>query len=69
MALLMSINLHFRIHAAFTSNSAFAQNYGVPMTNNSYGDTNYSTYATDDKPYECRTGQFEGFFVSSVKSL
>lgn len=31
-----------------------------------YGD-NYSTYPTDDKKYECRTGQFEGFFVSSVE--
>jgi len=34
---------------------------------NDYGDTNYSTYPTDDKKYECRTGPFEGFFVSSVE--
>ena len=25
------------------------------------------TYQTDDKKYECRTGPFEGFFVSSVE--
>src|SRR5215208_8036358 len=29
----------------------------------SYGD--YSDYKTKDKKYECRTGPFEGFFVSS----
>jgi collagen triple helix repeat protein len=34
---------------------------------NDYGDTNYSTYQTEDKKYECRTGPFEGFFVSSVE--
>ena len=65
MALLMSLILGSGL-AAFTSNSAFAQNYGDPY-DNSYGDTNYSTYPTDDKPYECRTGLFEGFFVSSVE--
>ena len=27
----------------------------------------YSTYPTDDKKYECRTGPFEGFFVGSVE--
>jgi hypothetical protein len=26
-----------------------------------------STYQTDDEKYECRTGPFEGFFVSSVQ--
>ena len=31
-----------------------------------YGD-NYSTYPTDNKKYECRTGPFEGFFVGSVE--
>ena len=29
-----------------------------------YGDSYYSQYPTDDKKYECRTGPFEGFFVS-----
>jgi hypothetical protein len=32
-----------------------------------YGDSSYSTYQTDDKKYECRTGPLEGFFVSSVE--
>jgi hypothetical protein len=35
---------------------------------NYYSDnSNYSQYPTDDKKYECRTGPFEGFFVSSVE--
>jgi hypothetical protein len=34
---------------------------------NYYGDSSYSTYQTDDKKYECRTGPFEGFFVNSVE--
>ena len=33
------------------------------MAKNSY----YSQYSTNDKKYECRTGPFEGFFVSSVE--
>jgi hypothetical protein len=32
-----------------------------------YGHSSYSQYPTDDKKYECRTGPFEGFFVSSVE--
>jgi hypothetical protein len=32
-----------------------------------YSDSNYSQYPTDDKKYECRTGPLEGFFVSSVE--
>ena len=45
---------------------AMAQGYGY---DNYYGDSNsyYSQYPTDDKKYECRTGPFEGFFVSSVE--
>ncbi|MGI0050872.1 MAG: hypothetical protein ACRD8K_03955 [Nitrososphaeraceae archaeon] len=31
-----------------------------------YGDS-YSKYPTDEKKYECTTGPFEGFFVSSVE--
>jgi Collagen triple helix repeat (20 copies) len=38
-----------------------AQEYGA------YDDDSYSKYPTDDKKYECRTGPFEGFFVSSVE--
>src|SRR5215211_2327105 len=41
------------------SNIAMAQGY--------YGDDSYSQYPTDDKKYECRTGPFQGFFVSSVE--
>jgi hypothetical protein len=44
---------------SFLSNIAMAQGY--------YGDNYYSTYPTDDKKYECRTGPFEGFFVGSVE--
>ena len=32
-----------------------------------YGDSSYSQIPTEDKKYECRTGPFEGFFVSSVE--
>ena len=47
----------------------------MPLLNNNnivamaqgYYDDSYSTYPTDDKKYECRTGPFEGFFVSSVE--
>ena len=42
-------------------NPAMAQGY------DNYGDSHYSQYPTDDKKYECRTGSFEGFFVSSVE--
>ena len=42
------------------SNTAIAQGY------DNYGDS-YSKYPTGDKKYECRTGPFEGFFVSSVE--
>jgi len=41
--------------------NAMAQGY------DKYGDSYYSQYPTDDKKYECRTGPFEGFFVSSVE--
>ena len=34
---------------------------------NYYDDSSYSTYPTDDNKYQCRTGPFEGFFVSSVE--
>ena len=50
----------------------------IPLLNNNntvataqeydkYGDSSYSQYPTDDKKYECRTGPFQGFFVSSVE--
>ena len=43
--------------------TALAQGYGYE----NYGDSYYSQYPTHDKKYECRTGPFEGFFVSSVE--
>ncbi len=46
---------------SFPLNLAMAQEY------DKYGDSYYSQYPTDDKKYECRTGSFEGFFVSSVE--
>ena len=64
MALLMSLILGSGL-AAYTSNSASAQNQGY-QDDYSYGDS-YSKYPTDDKTYECRTGPFEGFFTSSVE--
>ena len=45
----------------FNTNGAMAQEY------DKYGDSYYSQIPTDDKKYECRTGPFEGFFVSSVE--
>jgi hypothetical protein len=43
------------------SNTALAQEY------DKYRDSSYSQYPTDDNKYQCRTGPFEGFFVSSVE--
>jgi hypothetical protein len=43
-------------------------NNPVAMAQGYYDDKrSYSTYPTDEKKYECRTGPFEGFFVSSVE--
>jgi hypothetical protein len=47
-------------------NNSFS-NTGMAQGNDNYGDSYYSQYPTDDKKYECRTGPFEGFFVSSVE--
>ena len=66
MALLMSLILGSGLAAFTSNNSALAQNYGYQDDYSAYGD-NYSAYPTEDKSYECRTGPFEGFFVSSVE--
>jgi hypothetical protein len=43
-------------------------NNTVAMAQGYYDDSSsYSAYPTEDKKYECRTGPFEGFFVSSVE--
>ena len=44
------------------NNAAMAQGYEQAMAI-----VRYSHYPTNDKKYECRTGPFEGFFVSSVE--
>ena len=43
--------------------NATAQGYNE----NYYEDKKYSKYPTNDYKYECQTGLFEGFFVSSVE--
>jgi hypothetical protein len=60
-SLVMLVLVPFLNNNSFLSNPAMAQEYDI------YGDSSYSTYPTDDKKYECRTGPFEGFFVSSVE--
>ena len=45
----------------------FLNNNNPAMVQGYYDDSSYSQYPTDDKKYECRTGPFEGFFVSSVE--
>ncbi len=57
----MLVLVPFFNNNSFLSNAAMAQEY------DKYGDSSYSQYPTDDKKYECRTGPFEGFFVSSVE--
>src|ERR671911_1763952 len=60
--LLMSSLVMLAVMPLFTNNTvAIAQEY------DKYGDSYYSQIPTDDKKYECRTGPFEGFFVSSVE--
>ena len=56
---LLSSLVMLAIEPFLNNNPAMAQGY--------YDDNSYSTYPTDDKKYECRTGPFEGFFVSSVE--
>ena len=44
------------------------QSYDASYDKNSYqADETYSKYPTKEKKYECRTGLFKGFFVSSVE--
>ncbi len=60
-SLVMLVLIPFLNNNGFLSNPVMAQEY------DKYGDSSYSQYPTDDKKYECRTGPFEGFFVSSVE--
>jgi hypothetical protein len=61
-----------------SSNTAMAQEMGYYDDDEEYGDYNsginynsddeiYSNYQDEENKYECRTGPFEGFFVSSVE--
>ena len=62
--LLLSSLVMLSMMPLFNNNNntgAMAQEY------DKYRDSYYSQYPTDDKKYECRTGPFEGFFVSSVE--
>jgi hypothetical protein len=49
-----------------SQNNSFLSNV-MAQEYDKYGDSSYSQYPTDDKKYECKTGPFEGFFVSSVE--
>jgi hypothetical protein len=60
-SLVMLVLVPFLNNNSFLSNPAMAQEY------DKYGDSYYSQIPTEDKKYECRTGPFEGFFVSSVE--
>ena len=52
----------------FANTNQFLNVMALGYNDNYYGDSSsYSTYPTDDKKYECRTGPFEGFFVGSVE--
>ena len=60
-SLVMLVIMPFLNHNNSFFSNVMAQEY------DKYGDSSYSQYPTDDKKYECRTGPFEGFFVSSVE--
>jgi hypothetical protein len=51
----------------FNNNNSFSNTIAMAQEYDKYEDSSYSQYPTDDKKYECRTGPFEGFFVSSVE--
>jgi hypothetical protein len=59
-SLVMLVIMPFLNHNNSFFNS-MAQEY------NNYDDNKYSQYPTKENKYECRTGPFEGFFVSSVE--
>jgi hypothetical protein len=49
------------------NNNSFLSNIVMAQEYDKYEDSSYSQYPTDDKKYDCRTGPFEGFFLSSVE--
>ena len=62
--LLLSSLVMLAIMPFLNQNNSFLSNPVMAKEYDKYGD---SQYPTDDKKYECRTGPFEGFFVSSVE--
>ncbi len=58
---LMSSLVILAVVPFLNNNAAMTQEY------DKYEDSSYSQYPTGDKPYECQTGPFEGFFVGSVE--
>ena len=62
---LLASSLVMLIIMPFLNNNNFSN--AIAQEYDKYGDSSYSQYPTDDKKYECRTGPFEGFFVSSVE--
>jgi hypothetical protein len=61
---LLSSLIMLSVTPLFNNNNntvAMAQEY------DKYQESSYSQYPTDDNKYQCRTGPFEGFFVSSVE--
>ncbi len=51
----------------FNNNNSFLSNPAMAQEYDKYGDSDYSTYPTEDNKYECQTGPLEGFFVSTVE--
>ena len=58
---LMSSLVILAVVPFLNNNAAMTQEY------DKYEDSSYNQYPTGDKPYECQTGPFEGFFTSSVE--
>ncbi len=49
------------------NNNSFSNTVVMAQSYDTYSDSYYSQYPTEDKKYECKTGPFEGFFVGSVE--
>ena len=68
LILLMSTLIMLVPFTSINFSNVKAQEYGTFDYDDDYDDNDmYSTYPTEINKYECRTGPFEGFFVSSVE--
>jgi hypothetical protein len=68
--LLLSSVVMLAVMPMLSNNNSFSNTAAMAQEYDNYYDENnnsYSKYPTDNKKYECRTGPFEGFFVSSVE--